>query len=55
MQREFSAGAVLVRRLGGKWVFAAIRPAGKPAGTLGAAEGTGSTPASGRRRRRSAR
>jgi 8-oxo-dGTP pyrophosphatase MutT (NUDIX family) len=32
MRREFSAGAVLVRRLGGKWVFAAIRPAGKPAG-----------------------
>jgi 8-oxo-dGTP pyrophosphatase MutT (NUDIX family) len=33
MQREFSAGAVLVRRLQGRWVVAAIRPAGKPAGT----------------------
>jgi 8-oxo-dGTP pyrophosphatase MutT (NUDIX family) len=32
MQREFSAGAVLVRRLGGRWMLAAIRPAGKPAG-----------------------
>ena len=32
MQREFSAGGVLVRRLGGRWVLAAIRPAGKPAG-----------------------
>ena len=33
MQREFSAGGVVVRRLGGRWVFAAIRPGGKPAGT----------------------
>jgi 8-oxo-dGTP pyrophosphatase MutT (NUDIX family) len=32
MKREFSAGGVLVRRLRGVWVFAAIRPAGKPAG-----------------------
>ena len=32
MQREFSAGGVLVRRLGGRWVMAAIRPAGKPPG-----------------------
>jgi 8-oxo-dGTP pyrophosphatase MutT (NUDIX family) len=32
MQREFSAGGVLVRRLGGRWVLAAIRPAGKPPG-----------------------
>jgi 8-oxo-dGTP pyrophosphatase MutT (NUDIX family) len=32
MQREFSAGGVLVRRLGGRWMVAAIRPAGKPAG-----------------------
>jgi 8-oxo-dGTP pyrophosphatase MutT (NUDIX family) len=32
MQREFSAGGVLVRRLGGRWMMAAIRPAGKPAG-----------------------
>jgi 8-oxo-dGTP pyrophosphatase MutT (NUDIX family) len=33
VQREFSAGGVLVRRLDGRWVVAAIRPAGKPAGT----------------------
>ena len=32
MKREFSAGGVLVRRLRGRWVFAAIRPAGKEAG-----------------------
>ena len=32
MQREFSAGGVLVRRLQGRWVVAAIRPGGKPAG-----------------------
>jgi 8-oxo-dGTP pyrophosphatase MutT (NUDIX family) len=32
MRREFSAGGVLVRRLGGRWMVAAIRPAGKPAG-----------------------
>jgi 8-oxo-dGTP pyrophosphatase MutT (NUDIX family) len=32
MRREFSAGGVLVRRLRGAWVCAAIRPAGKRAG-----------------------
>ena len=32
MKREFSAGGVLVRRLNGRWVVAAIRPAGKPPG-----------------------
>jgi 8-oxo-dGTP pyrophosphatase MutT (NUDIX family) len=32
MRREFSAGGVLVRRLGGEWRLAAIRPAGKPEG-----------------------
>ena len=32
MQREFSAGAVLVRRLQGRWMLAAIRPGGKPEG-----------------------
>jgi 8-oxo-dGTP pyrophosphatase MutT (NUDIX family) len=32
MRREFSAGGVLVRRLRGRWVFAAIRPAGRPEG-----------------------
>ena len=32
MRREFSAGGVLVRRLRGRWMVAAIRPAGKPEG-----------------------
>jgi len=32
MRREFSAGGVVVRRLGGRWVMAAIRPGGKPEG-----------------------
>jgi 8-oxo-dGTP pyrophosphatase MutT (NUDIX family) len=32
MMREFSAGAVLVRRLRGRWWLAAIRPNGKPEG-----------------------
>jgi 8-oxo-dGTP pyrophosphatase MutT (NUDIX family) len=32
MLREFSAGGVVVRRLRGRWVLAAIRPGGKPAG-----------------------
>jgi 8-oxo-dGTP pyrophosphatase MutT (NUDIX family) len=32
MRREFSAGAVLVRRLKGRWMLAAIRPGGKPPG-----------------------
>jgi 8-oxo-dGTP pyrophosphatase MutT (NUDIX family) len=32
LRREFSAGGVLVRRLHGRWVVAAIRPAGKRAG-----------------------
>ncbi|HEY3922004.1 MAG TPA: NUDIX domain-containing protein [Gaiellaceae bacterium] len=32
MRREFSAGGVLVRRLRGRWMMAAIRPAGRPAG-----------------------
>jgi 8-oxo-dGTP pyrophosphatase MutT (NUDIX family) len=33
VEREFSAGAVLVRRLRGRWWLAAIRPGGKPQGT----------------------
>src|SRR6266550_2495364 len=33
MRREFSAGGVLVRRLNGRWVMAAIRPAAKKPGT----------------------
>jgi 8-oxo-dGTP pyrophosphatase MutT (NUDIX family) len=32
MRREFSAGGVLVRRLRGHWMLAAIRPAGRPHG-----------------------
>jgi 8-oxo-dGTP pyrophosphatase MutT (NUDIX family) len=32
MRREFSAEAVLVRRLRGRWMMAAIRPGGKPPG-----------------------
>jgi 8-oxo-dGTP pyrophosphatase MutT (NUDIX family) len=32
VKREFSAGGVLVRRLRGRWVVAAIRPAGKKPG-----------------------
>jgi 8-oxo-dGTP pyrophosphatase MutT (NUDIX family) len=32
VRREFSAGGVLVRRLRGRWMVAAIRPAGRPAG-----------------------
>jgi 8-oxo-dGTP pyrophosphatase MutT (NUDIX family) len=32
MAREFSAGAVVVRRLKGRWWLAVIRPGGKPEG-----------------------
>ena len=32
VKRQFSAGGVLVRRLRGRWMMAAIRPAGKPPG-----------------------
>ena len=32
MRREFSSGGVLVRRLRGRWMVAAIRPAGRPRG-----------------------
>ncbi len=32
MRRELSAGGVVVRRLRGRWFFAAIRPGGKPEG-----------------------
>jgi 8-oxo-dGTP pyrophosphatase MutT (NUDIX family) len=32
MRREFSAGGVVVRRLRGRWMLAAIRPGGKPVG-----------------------
>jgi 8-oxo-dGTP pyrophosphatase MutT (NUDIX family) len=33
MRREFSAGVVLVRRMRGRWWFAALQPQGKPEGT----------------------
>ena len=33
MRREFSAGVVLVRRMRGRWWFAAVRPQGKQPGT----------------------
>jgi len=33
MRREFSAGGVVVRRLRGRWMLAAIRPGGRRAGT----------------------
>jgi 8-oxo-dGTP pyrophosphatase MutT (NUDIX family) len=32
VEREFSAGGVIVRRLRGRWWVAAIRPNGKPSG-----------------------
>jgi 8-oxo-dGTP pyrophosphatase MutT (NUDIX family) len=32
VKREFSAGGVLVRRLRGRWMIAAIRPGGRPEG-----------------------
>jgi 8-oxo-dGTP diphosphatase len=45
VRREFSAGGVVVRRLRGRWMMAAIRPAGKepgvwalPKGNLGEGE-----------------
>jgi 8-oxo-dGTP pyrophosphatase MutT (NUDIX family) len=45
VRREFSAGGVLVRRLRGRWVMAAIRPAGReppvwalPKGIIGPGE-----------------
>ncbi|SRR6266545_1195169 len=50
MQREFSAGGVLVRRLRGRWVVAAIRPGGKregvwalPKGRIGPGEDPAAT------------
>ena len=33
VRREFSAGVVLVRRMRGRWWFAAVRPQGKREGT----------------------
>ena len=45
MRREFSAGGVVIRKVRGEWVFAAIRPAGKkpglwalPKGNIGSGE-----------------
>jgi len=48
MDREFSAGGVLVRRVGGRLHLAAIRPQGKPEGTWVLPKGNldeGETPA----------
>jgi 8-oxo-dGTP pyrophosphatase MutT (NUDIX family) len=50
VRREFSAGGVLVRRLRGRWVMAAIRPGGKregiwalPKGLIGEGEDPAAT------------
>lgn len=48
MRRELSAGVVLVRRMHGRWWFAAIRPRGKREGTWALPKGlldAGETPA----------
>jgi 8-oxo-dGTP pyrophosphatase MutT (NUDIX family) len=48
VRREFSAGAVVVRRLRGRWWLAAIRPGGKPPGVWALPKGLvegGDTPA----------
>ena len=48
MEREFSAGGVLVRRLRGRWYLAAIRPTGRGARTWALPKGwidPGETPA----------
>jgi 8-oxo-dGTP pyrophosphatase MutT (NUDIX family) len=48
VRREFSAGVVLVRRMRGRWWFAAVRPQGKRVGTWALPKGiidTGETPA----------
>src|SRR5438552_11282344 len=50
VKREFSAGGVLVRRLRGRWMVAAIRPGGKregvwalPKGLIGPGEDAAAT------------
>jgi 8-oxo-dGTP pyrophosphatase MutT (NUDIX family) len=48
MEREFSSGAVLLRRIRGRTMVAAIRPQGKPEGTWALPKGNlepGETPA----------
>ena len=48
MEREFSAGGVLVRRLRGRWFLAAIRPTGRGEATWALPKGwidAGETPA----------
>jgi 8-oxo-dGTP pyrophosphatase MutT (NUDIX family) len=48
MERELSAGGIVVRRLRGRWWLAAIRPQGKPAGVWALPKGLidpGETPA----------
>jgi 8-oxo-dGTP pyrophosphatase MutT (NUDIX family) len=47
VRREFSAGGVLVRRLKGRWMFAAIHPQGRRPGTWALPKGVideGETP-----------
>jgi 8-oxo-dGTP pyrophosphatase MutT (NUDIX family) len=53
VRREFSAGVVLVRRMRGRWWFAAVRPQGKREGTWALPKGLvdpGETPAETARR-----
>jgi 8-oxo-dGTP diphosphatase len=48
VRREFSAGVVLVRKMRGRWWFAAVRPQGKREGTWALPKGLvdrGETPA----------
>jgi 8-oxo-dGTP diphosphatase len=48
VRREFSAGVVLVRKMRGRWWFAAVRPQGKRQGTWALPKGLvdrGETPA----------
>jgi 8-oxo-dGTP diphosphatase len=48
VRREFSAGVVVVRRMRGRWWFAAVRPQGKREGTWALPKGLvdrGETPA----------
>ena len=46
--REFSAGGVVVKRIRGRWMVAAIRPQGKAAGTWALPKGLIEAGASGR-------
>src|SRR6185437_841118 len=48
VKREFSAGGVLIRRLKGEWMLAAIRPAGKKPGLWALPKGNEETGAQAR-------